>query len=283
MFLGGVYLPRVYPARGPDPDRRLHAARRPGPAGRLARDARRSWRRCSAWRCHGRRRGRSRSGCSGGSERAVARRRSRAGRRWSSVRHERRDEADLGAVRRRDARLVRVRPARVRDVPGAQRRRPGDRLAADDPRDRARSPRRGSTSCYTRPPQPTAGHRLAASTCSSSGCWSSPRSLMLRAAALLHLHDRRASSTPRSCGRCRSPSSASPPRSILVNTLIGGFPQNPEGWTFYLAIIVVQTLAIGAGVGHRREDHRAERGAARRRSPGSRRRSRRTPGSTPSC
>ena len=48
MFLGGVYLPRVLPARHPGPDRRLHAARRPGPAGRMARHRARSSRRCSA-------------------------------------------------------------------------------------------------------------------------------------------------------------------------------------------------------------------------------------------
>ncbi len=35
--------------------------------------------------------------------------------------------------------------------------------------------------------------------------------------------------------------------SILVNTLIAGLPQSPEGWTFYLAIIFVQTVAISAG------------------------------------
>ena len=35
--------------------------------------------------------------------------------------------------------------------------------------------------------------------------------------------------------------------SILVNTLIAGLPQTAEGWTFYLAIIGVQTVAISAG------------------------------------
>jgi signal transduction histidine kinase len=35
--------------------------------------------------------------------------------------------------------------------------------------------------------------------------------------------------------------------SVLVNTVIGGFPTNAEWWTIYLAIIVIQTLAIGAG------------------------------------
>jgi signal transduction histidine kinase len=36
--------------------------------------------------------------------------------------------------------------------------------------------------------------------------------------------------------------------SFLVNTLIAGFPQSSEVWTFYLAIIGIQTLTIGAGV-----------------------------------
>ena len=35
--------------------------------------------------------------------------------------------------------------------------------------------------------------------------------------------------------------------SVLVNSVIGGFPTNPEWWTIYVAIIVVQTLAIGGG------------------------------------
>ena len=35
--------------------------------------------------------------------------------------------------------------------------------------------------------------------------------------------------------------------SILINTLIVGFPREPAGWAFYFAIIVIQTLAIGFG------------------------------------
>ena len=35
--------------------------------------------------------------------------------------------------------------------------------------------------------------------------------------------------------------------SILVNTLIAGFPQTSDAWTWYLAIITVQTIAISAG------------------------------------
>ena len=36
--------------------------------------------------------------------------------------------------------------------------------------------------------------------------------------------------------------------SILVNSLIIGLPQTTEAWTFYLVIISVQTVVIGAGV-----------------------------------
>src|SRR3954454_8090245 len=36
--------------------------------------------------------------------------------------------------------------------------------------------------------------------------------------------------------------------SVLVNTLIAGPPQSPDGATFYVAIIVVQTLVLGGGV-----------------------------------
>ena len=50
--------------------------------------------------------------------------------------------------------------------------------------------------------------------------------------------------------------------SVLVNTLIAGLPQNAEAWTFYLAIIGVQTLAIGAGAVLGEKIDRAERGAA---------------------
>ena len=35
--------------------------------------------------------------------------------------------------------------------------------------------------------------------------------------------------------------------SLLVNTLIAGFPRTAEGWTFYVVIIAIQTIAIGAG------------------------------------
>jgi signal transduction histidine kinase len=36
--------------------------------------------------------------------------------------------------------------------------------------------------------------------------------------------------------------------SVLVNTLVAGLPQNAEAWTFYLALIGIQTVVIGAGV-----------------------------------
>jgi len=36
--------------------------------------------------------------------------------------------------------------------------------------------------------------------------------------------------------------------SVLINTLIAGVPASSAGWTFYIVIIVVQTLVIGAGV-----------------------------------
>lgn len=36
--------------------------------------------------------------------------------------------------------------------------------------------------------------------------------------------------------------------SVIVNSVFGGFPNTAEWWTIYIAIIVVQTLAIGAGV-----------------------------------
>ena len=49
--------------------------------------------------------------------------------------------------------------------------------------------------------------------------------------------------------------------SFLINTLLGGIPSTPDGWTFYLSIIVIQTIVIGVRLGDRREDHRAEPGA----------------------
>ena len=36
--------------------------------------------------------------------------------------------------------------------------------------------------------------------------------------------------------------------SVLINTLIAGVPRSPEAWTWYLVIISIQTLVIGAGV-----------------------------------
>jgi signal transduction histidine kinase len=34
---------------------------------------------------------------------------------------------------------------------------------------------------------------------------------------------------------------------FLINTLLGGIPTSADGWTFYLSIIVIQTLVIGGG------------------------------------
>jgi signal transduction histidine kinase len=35
--------------------------------------------------------------------------------------------------------------------------------------------------------------------------------------------------------------------SFLINTLLGGIPTTSEGWTFYVTIITIQTIAIGGG------------------------------------
>ena len=35
--------------------------------------------------------------------------------------------------------------------------------------------------------------------------------------------------------------------SFLINTLLGGIPASADGWTFYLSIIVLQTVVIGGG------------------------------------
>ncbi len=71
--------------------------------------------------------------------------------------------------------------------------------------------------------------------------------------------------------------------SILVNTLIAGFPQNAGGLDLLPRDHRRPDDRDQRRGGRRREGDRAERGAPRRRSPGSRRRSRRTPASTPSC
>ena len=49
--------------------------------------------------------------------------------------------------------------------------------------------------------------------------------------------------------------------SFLINTLIAGFPQTAEGWTFYVAIIAIQTLVIGGGsiVGEKVSEQNEER------------------------
>jgi signal transduction histidine kinase len=49
--------------------------------------------------------------------------------------------------------------------------------------------------------------------------------------------------------------------SFLINTLIAGFPPTVEGWTFYIAIIAIQTIVIGAGsiVGEKVAEQNEER------------------------
>ena len=65
--------------------------------------------------------------------------------------------------------------------------------------------------------------------------------------------------------------------SILVNTLIAGFPQSAEGWTFYLVIIVVQSVVIsgatvfGERVSDQSEERRQAPRATQRRAAGERR------------
>ena len=71
--------------------------------------------------------------------------------------------------------------------------------------------------------------------------------------------------------------------SILVNTLIAGVPQTAEGVDVLPRDHRRPDDRDQRRRGDRREDDRAERGTPRRRSPGSRRRWRRTPASTPSC
>jgi signal transduction histidine kinase len=49
--------------------------------------------------------------------------------------------------------------------------------------------------------------------------------------------------------------------SFLVNTLIAGFPQTDEAWTFYIVIIAIQTVVIGGGavLGERISEQNEER------------------------
>jgi signal transduction histidine kinase len=49
--------------------------------------------------------------------------------------------------------------------------------------------------------------------------------------------------------------------SFLINTLIAGFPITPDGWTFYLSIIVIQTIVIGFGsvIGEKISEQNEER------------------------
>src|SRR3954470_24241132 len=49
--------------------------------------------------------------------------------------------------------------------------------------------------------------------------------------------------------------------SILVNSLIAGLPTTPGAWTFYLALVVIQTAVLGGGVivGERVSEQNEER------------------------
>jgi signal transduction histidine kinase len=49
--------------------------------------------------------------------------------------------------------------------------------------------------------------------------------------------------------------------SFLINTLVAGFPLNAEAWTFYVALITIQTLVIGGGavVGEKVSEQNEER------------------------
>src|SRR6478752_6650572 len=49
--------------------------------------------------------------------------------------------------------------------------------------------------------------------------------------------------------------------SFLINTLLGGFPITADGWTFYLSIIVIQTIVIGFGsvIGEKISEQNEER------------------------
>ena len=52
--------------------------------------------------------------------------------------------------------------------------------------------------------------------------------------------------------------------SFLINTLLGGIPVTPDGWTFYLSIIVIQTIVIGFGsvIGEKITEQNQERKVA---------------------
>src|SRR4029078_2299584 len=52
--------------------------------------------------------------------------------------------------------------------------------------------------------------------------------------------------------------------SFLINTLLGCIPVTPDGWTFYLSIIVIQTIVIGFGsvIGEKITEQHQERKVA---------------------
>ena len=142
-------------------------------------------------------------------------------------RPDRRSRPGSGSAMRR-SRLGRLRPARARDLPGRQRRRSdrgraGPRLAARHARDRRRGHGLDLPAVYTADADRAAeGASPARSTCSSSGCSAVASMLMVRAPAVLHLHDRGLLLRLDPPAAAARRSSAIAATSILVNTLIAG-------------------------------------------------------------
>ena len=191
------------------------------------------------------------------------------------------DEADLGTVRRRHARLGRVPAARLRHGPRGQRRRPGPGLAAHDPRDRRRRGRLDLRALHA-----AAAARTTTTACgstSSSSGWCVFASILMLRQPLFFIFMIAGFFYATALRPLPLAVVGIAATSILVNTLIAGLPQNAEAWTFYLAIIVVQTIAISAGAVVRREGDRAERGAPRRPRPARGRPRGERRASTPSC
>ena len=167
----------------------------------------------------------------------------------------------MGALRRRHGRLRRVHPARPGDDPRrlgrGSGRRPGRlttlRIAAVAAPWIVRRATADAGRCRQRPPR--AARRVlrrARSSSPRSSC-SASRSFFIFMIA--------ASSTPRSCARCRSRSSASRPRSILVNTPHRRPAADRRGVDVLPRDHRRPDRRHRRRRGRRREDHRAERGA----------------------
>ena len=170
MFLGGVYLPRVFLPEIARADRRLHASGRAGPPGHVDGHDAGAGAAIRDGAHHDRPRDGGRAplpvGVIGAQERRSAAQPAVA------FAHEPPDQTHVGAVRRRDARVGRLRPARARDRHRDQRRPRRSDLAADHPRHR-----RGRGRLALRDVQPSTGpaHRAAGEDASSSsGCSRSP-------------------------------------------------------------------------------------------------------------